>query len=100
MVSRAGELSSGPGFDAALLALGSSFPLSLISPSAKPGATLFHSVLGDLQVNSDIIVIINEPVNLLIQCCVSVLARSTLNMVLRWLCETYAVVILTSMYIF
>lgn len=49
--------------------------------------------------NSDI-VIINESVNLLIQCCSSIIACSTLNMALRWLYEAYAVVILTSLYIF
>lgn len=62
-------------------------------------ATLFRTVLGDSQVNRDV-VIINESVNLLVQCCSSVIAHSTLNMVLRWPYETYAVVILTSLYVF
>lgn len=93
--SAAKELSSAPGFDAALLALGKSLSLSFPHlQSWGDGATLFHTVLGDSQVNSDIVAI-NESGNLLIPCCSSIIACGTLNMVLRWLYETYAVVILT-----
>ena len=62
-------------------------------------AALLHSILGDLQVKSEIFAVINESVDLLIQCWGSITAYGPLNMVLRWPCEACAVVILTFLHI-
>lgn len=69
---------------AALLAPGKSFfPLSLphLQSWGDDDTALFHTALGDLQMSSDNI--INEPVNLIIQCCGSTIAHSTFYIVLR-----------------